>query len=185
MTMQRIIFLSLLFLLNNCSSQSTLKEVDKNLASDARETVLDRKLHIEKEWIKEIPSVPRLCDALVPSTRKGKIDIGDGVKLYYEDEASSGGASNASIPIVLVSGGPGNTHHSFHPYFSIATRFTRVIYYDQRGTGLSDYTSAQGGYNTSQAVDDLLISGSIVIGHSYGGYLSQHYAVRYPATGGE
>jgi len=137
---------------------------------------LDRKVHIESEWVKEIPEVPRLCDTL--NLKKQKVNIGD-CELYCDEEGSG-------LPIVLLHGGPGATHHGFHPAFSGATNFAQVIYYDQRGCGLSDY-KAGNGYSTSQAVDDLeklrqalKIDQWVVMGHSYGGYLAQNYAVKYP-----
>lgn len=61
-----------------------------------------------------------------------------------------------------------------------------VIYYDQRGCGLSGYDAGDG-YSTSQAVEDLeclrIALGFeewIVLGHSYGGLLAQMYAQSYP-----
>ena len=110
----------------------------------ARESVLDRKVHLEKEWVLEIPQVPRWCDLL--TLKKSRVNIGD-CELHCEEEG-------LGPPLVLVNGGPGNTHHCFHPAFSVATNFSRVIYYDQRGCGLSDYKPGAG-YSTAQAIDDL------------------------------
>ena len=56
--------------------------------------------------------------------------------------------------MVLLHGGPGGTHHYFHPTFSRAAEFSRVIYYDQRGCGLSDYAPGEG-YTIQQAADDI------------------------------
>lgn len=144
--------------------------------SAVRESVLDRKVHLEKEWILDIPDVPRWCDLL--KVNQSRVSIGD-CELYCE-------AEGLGPPIVLVNGGPGNTHHYFHPAFSVATNFSRVIYYDQRGCGRSDYKPGAG-YSSAQAVDDLdklrvalKIERWIVIGHSYGGWIAQHYAVKYP-----
>ena len=88
------------------------------------------------------------------------------------------------MPVVLLNGGPGATHHYFHPWFSRAKDFARVIYYDQRGCGLSDYNPGAG-YSVFQAVEDLEqlrraleIDQWVVAGHSYGGYLAQQYAVQ-------
>lgn len=159
-------------------AQTTSTNEQKNTAplSSERETVLDRKVHIESEWVKEIPEVPRLCDKL--GLKKQKINIGD-CELYCDEEGSG-------MPIVLLHGGPGATHHYFHPWFANATNFARIIYYDQRGCGLSDYKRGSG-YTTGQAVDDLealrialKIDKWIVAGHSYGGYVAQQYAVKYP-----
>ena len=120
--------------------------------------------------------MPRLCDGM--DIRKEKVDIGD-CKLYCEQEGQG-------TPLVLLHGGPGATHHYFHPWFSQAGKFARVIYYDQRGCGLSDYQPGKG-YNMDQAVDDLDrlrralgIDQWVVLGHSYGGLLAQCYALKYP-----
>ena len=90
-------------------------------------------------------------------------------------------------PIVLLHGGPGSTHLGFHPSFDRASKFARVIYYDQRGCGLSDYKPEEG-YTVNQAASDLNrlreslgIEKWVVLGHSYGGFLAQYYATLYPA----
>jgi pimeloyl-ACP methyl ester carboxylesterase len=89
-------------------------------------------------------------------------------------------------PLVLIHGGPGGTHHCFHPWLSTASQHFQVIYYDQRGCGLSDYKPG-GGYSFEQAVDDLEklrsalnIEKWIILGHSYGGAIAQFYAIKYP-----
>ncbi|HIJ66415.1 MAG TPA: alpha/beta fold hydrolase [Candidatus Hydrogenedentes bacterium] len=150
-----------------CAQESTIAR---------RETVLDRKVHIEEELVLDIPKAPRLCDAL--EAEKGPVDIGD-CRLYCEREGSG-------MPLVLLHGGPGATHHCFHPYFSHAADFAKVVYYDQRGCGLSEYKEGEG-YSIDQAVDDLDklrkalgIDKWVVLGHSYGGLLAQCYAVKYP-----
>jgi proline iminopeptidase len=141
-----------------------------------RERAMDRVVYIEEGIIREIPAVPRLCDGL--DLKKEKVDIGD-CKLYCEQEGQG-------MPLVLLHGGPGATHHNFHPDFSRAKDFAHIIYYDQRGCGLSDYQPG-GGYTVDQAVDDLDrlrralgIDQWVVLGHSYGGLLAQCYAVKYP-----
>ncbi|MEW6746271.1 MAG: alpha/beta fold hydrolase [Planctomycetota bacterium] len=145
------------------------------------ETVLDCIVHLEDEIVREIPELPQLCDLM--SSSKHRVDIGD-CELYGEEEGEG-------VSLVLVNGGPGATHHYFHPFFSRARQFARVVYYDQRGCGLSDHASG-GRYTFDQAVDDLErlrkalgIDRWIVLGHSYGGLLAQCYATRYPrATAG-
>ncbi len=137
---------------------------------------MDRVVHIEPGVIREIPQVPRLCDGM--DIRKEKVDVGD-CKLYCETEGTG-------VPLVIVHGGPGATHHHYHPYFSQAAKFARVIYYDQRGCGLSDCQPGKG-YSMDQAVDDLdrlrqalKIDQWVVLGHSHGGLLAQCYAVKHP-----
>lgn len=142
-----------------------------------KETVLDRKVNIQTE-ILDVPKVERLCESL--SLSKQFVDIGD-CKLYCEIEGEG-------TPVVLLHGGPGATHHYFHPHFSQASNFAQVVYYDQRGCGLSEY-KADDGYSLSQAVDDLEnlrkalnYDTWVVIGHSYGGLLAQVYTVTYPVS---
>ena len=144
----------------------------------SRETVLDRKVYIEKELIPEIPDVPPLCDGM--EIWKQLVDIGD-CKLYCEQDGEG-------VPVVILHGGPGATHHYFHPHFTRAKDFLRIIYYDQRGCGMSQYEKGEG-YSLEQAVDDLdklrgalQICKWIVLGHSYGGTLAQCYAIKYPQS---
>ncbi|MDH4198689.1 MAG: alpha/beta fold hydrolase, partial [Candidatus Aminicenantes bacterium] len=141
-----------------------------------RETVLDRRVRIEKEIVTDIPPVPRLCDGL--NLKKRRVNVGD-AELYVDE-------NGRGVPVVLLHGGPGATHHYFHPSFARAEEFARVIYYDQRGCGLSDYHPGPG-YTIAQAVDDLEnlrralgLESWVVLGHSYGGLLGQCYALKYP-----
>ena len=146
----------------------------------ARESVLDRKVHIEEGLVLDVPQLPPLCDS-IRGLKKAKIDIGD-CKLYCEREGKG-------MPIVLVNGGPGCSHQIFHPEFSEAAKFARVIYYDQRGVGQSDYDASGKTYTVRQAVEDLeslrkalKIEKWIVVGHSYGGFLAQCYALEHPES---
>lgn len=142
-----------------------------------KESVLDRKIHIEKELVAEIPGVVRWCDRIALLKRRANIG---GCELYVEEEGQGG------LPLVLINGGPGGTHHYFHPWFSRAKGFARVIYYDQRGCGLSDWNPGSG-YSVDQAAGDLEnlrlalgISRWVVLGYSYGGFLAQYYTVLFP-----
>jgi proline iminopeptidase len=147
--------------------------------NEKRETIHDRIISIEPKLITEIPNVPRLCDQL--PLKKQKIDVGD-CYLYVEEEGSG-------TPLVLINGGPGGTHHGFHPWFGNAAKYARIIYYDQRGCGLSDYKPGKNGYSVEQATDDLdairkalKIEKWVVLGFSYGGFLAQYYTLRYPTS---
>ena len=113
----------------------------------ARETIFDKVVSIPNELILEVPQVPPLCDE-IPDLKKGFVDVENGGKLYYEEEGTG-------IPLVLISGGPGGTHHLFHPYFSQIKDVARIIYYDQRGTGKSSTDDTGKTYTIKQAVNDL------------------------------
>lgn len=143
-----------------------------------RESILDKISFVDTVLYTKIPPVPRFCDNM-PNLKKQKINVGD-CNLYVEEEGSG-------IPIVLINGGPGGTHHYFHPWFSETAKYARVIYYDQRGCGLSDFYPGKEGYSVDQAVDDLeairnalKIDKWIVLGYSYGGFLAQHYTTKFP-----
>jgi proline iminopeptidase len=140
------------------------------------ETILDRRIRLEPQLILEVPGLPPWCDLL--ELHKQRVSVGD-CELYCETEG-------AGLPLVLINGGPGGTHHDFHPAFSQAAAFAQVIYYDQRGCGLSDYEPGEG-YSLTQAVEDLdalrrglSVDRWVVLGHSYGGLLAQLYATRHP-----
>jgi proline iminopeptidase len=147
------------------------------LAAQApRESILEGKANLERNLVQKVPEVPRLCDTLGIKGRK--VDIG-GCSLYVEEEGQG-------APLVLINGGPGGTHHGFHPWFHQAADFAHVIYYDQRGCGLSDWEPGSG-YTVEQAVGDLEALRQklgydrwTVLGWSYGGFLAQLYAIRYP-----
>ncbi|MFC1677898.1 alpha/beta fold hydrolase [Planctomycetota bacterium] len=143
-----------------------------------QERARDGIIHIEKELVRDIPQVPRLCDQM--DIVKRRVNVSD-CNLYCEVEGEG-------VPMVLLHGGPGATHHYFHPSFSQAKDFAKIIYYDQRGCGISDYIKGKG-YSIDQAVDDLEnlrkslnINKWVVLGWSYGGVLGQSYAVKYPES---
>ena len=166
-----IVLLMLTFLISACSHTKP-----EHVAPTAQESILDFKTHIEDSLILELPEIPRLCDAM--DIDKRYVDIGD-AKLYVEIEG-------AGVPMILINGGPGDTHHIFHPWMSEASEGFQVIYYDQRGCGLSDYNPGDG-YSFEQAIDDLeqlrvalKIDKWILVGHSFGGGMAQYYSIKYP-----
>lgn len=143
-----------------------------------RESVLEGKESLSDDILYDIDSLPPLCDALCPEPRY--VAIGD-CALYCEVKGSG-------IPLVLINGGPGGTHHCFHPWFGVAEGFSTVVYYDQRGCGRSDRIEGPG-YTFRQAVDDLDklrqalgFDKWVVCGYSYGGALAQYYTATYPAS---
>jgi proline iminopeptidase len=154
-----------------CQNKATETSANK------RESILDRVVDIEPGLITEIPKVSRWCDRLDPV--KQRINVGD-AELYVEEEGQG-------TPLILINGGPGGTHHCFHPWFSRVKDYVRVIYYDQRGCGLSDFNPGENGYSVDQAVSDLdalrkakKIDKWVALGYSYGGFLAQYYTINYP-----
>jgi len=136
-----IIFLCVLFWFIACSQETIIPEMEM----ESRESILDEVVYIEPDLITEIPPAERWCDRM--KLTKQRINVGD-AELYVEEEGKG-------IPLILINGGPGGTHHYFHPWFSLAKKYVRVVYYDQRGCGLSDYKPGKDGYSVHQAVDDL------------------------------
>ncbi len=155
----------------------TVGPVESGAQLPARQSVLDSVVHLEAVPITEIPKTPRWEEQLDLMERR--VDVGD-AELFVELEGSG-------TPLVLINGGPGGTHHYFHPWFGRARAYSRVIYYDQRGTGLSDFQPGPDGYSVEQAVEDLDalrralgVDRWVLLGFSYGGFLAQYYATTYP-----
>ena len=101
-------------------------------------------------------------------------------KLYYEREGQG-------PPIILVAGGPGGSHASFHPWFSRLARTHTVIYFDNLGRGRSDRLADPKSYTVERDADDIdALRKSLgfdtvtVLGHSYGGMPALAYALKYP-----
>ncbi|MFC1791801.1 alpha/beta fold hydrolase [Gemmatimonadota bacterium] len=142
------------------------------------ESILERVVHIEPELLTSIPETFRWCDRIEGLDMR-RIDVG-GAELYVE-------VMGQGEPLVLINGGPGGTHHYFHPWFSRARDFAQVVYYDQRGCGLSDFEPGEDGYSVEQAVSDLEgirqalgFEKWTVLGYSYGGFVAQLYTVLHP-----
>ena len=102
-------------------------------------------------------------------------------RLYYEREGQG-------PPVVLVAGGPGGSHASFHPWFSRLAGTHTVIYFDNIGRGRSDRLPASRQYTVERDAEDienlrraLGFETITVLGHSYGGMPALAYALRYPS----
>ncbi len=106
----------------------------------------------------------------------------NGAKLWYESE----GTGEA---VLIIPGGPGNSHIYFHPYFTELAKLFRVIYFDAFGRGKSDRAKSPKEYLFDRDVEDvealrkvLKIDKWIILGHSYGGMVAQGYALKYPSS---
>ena len=108
----------------------------------------------------------------------------NGVRFYY---SVSGTASAQTPPVVFLHGGPGQGSAHFEalagPYME---RGLRMVYYDQRGSGLSE-RPVNRDYAIATLVDDIealrqeLGTRTIaLIGHSFGAVLALEYAAKYP-----
>lgn len=101
-------------------------------------------------------------------------------RIYYEKEGQGS-------PVILVAGGPGGSHASFHPWFSRLAAEHTVIYFDNLGRGRSDRLKDPKQYTVERDADDieslrraLGYDKISVIGHSYGGMPAMAYALKYP-----
>jgi len=112
-----------------------------------------------------------------PSGAYAKVN---GAKLWYEIEGKGD-------PVLLIPGGPGNSHIYFQPWFSELAKHHKVIYYDAFGRGKSDRAKDSTEYTFQRDVDDveglrkaLGFKKWSVLGHSYGGMVAQAYAIQFP-----
>ena len=101
-------------------------------------------------------------------------------KIYYEMEG-------VGPVVIIVAGGPGGGHASFHPFFSRLAKDHTVVYFDNIGRGRSDRLKDPKGYTVPRDAEDIealrkeLGQDKIdVIGHSYGGMPALAYAEKYP-----
>lgn len=106
----------------------------------------------------------------------------DGIRIRYEVEGDS-----TAIPIVLVAGGPGSSHHAFHVTHRRLATLGRLVYLDNRGRGRSDPGRGPAPYTLANDVADVeavrraLGAEEIVLyGRSYGGMVAQAYAIAHP-----
>jgi proline iminopeptidase len=72
----------------------------------------------------------------------------NGAQLWYESEG-------AGEPLFLISGGPGNSHDYFHPYFLALRDSYRIIYFDALGRGKSDRARDRHEYTLARDVEDV------------------------------
>lgn len=106
----------------------------------------------------------------------------NGTTLWYESEGRG-------EPVLLIAGGPGDSHAVYHPFFSRLADRSRVIYYDAFGVGLSDRAKSPSEYHFARDVEDveglrkaLGLRAITIVGHSYGGMVAQAYALKYPQS---
>jgi proline iminopeptidase len=106
----------------------------------------------------------------------------NGQRIWYQ-------ATGEGEPIVLIPGGPGNSHLYFTPWFDELSKNYKVIYYDAFGRGKSSRAANKTEYSFQRDVDDLEglrkalgIRKWIVLGHSYGGMVAQAYAIQHPSS---
>lgn len=90
--------------------------------------------------------------------------------------------------LILLHGGPGADHSIYKPAFSRLSGIAQILYLDHRGNGRSDESNADH-WTLDQWADDLHgvitalgIEKPILYGASFGGFVAQAYACKYPDT---
>ena len=93
--------------------------------------------------------------------------------------------------LLMLHGGPGFDHTAFKEAFSSLSDVAQVIFYDHRGNGRSEGDDPAA-WNLTQWADDvkglcdvLGIVRPIICGLSFGGFVAQAYATRYPEHSGK
>jgi proline iminopeptidase len=131
-----------------------------------------------------VPDAPPA--AAIPSSRSiphppGRLIDVNGTRLWVETEGTG-------EPLLLLAGGPANSHLTFHPYFSALADRCQVIYLDYRGRGKSERPARWSDITFDQDVADiegvreaLGLERLSIYGFSYGGMVAQAYALRHPA----
>ncbi|MEE8631656.1 MULTISPECIES: alpha/beta fold hydrolase [Methylobacterium] len=114
----------------------------------------------------------------------------NGIRLFVDVENAGlvpvGDTMREKPTLLLLHGGPGFDHSAFKPFFSGLSDVAQVVYYDHRGNGRSEdgdragWTLAQWGDDVRGLCDALGLVRPIVLGMSFGGYVAQAYATRYP-----
>lgn len=90
--------------------------------------------------------------------------------------------------VVFLHGGPGSNCYQFERSTAqqMADRGNYVVTYDQRGSGRSpagqpgDFTFANAARDLRELIESLGLRAPVLVGHSFGGFLSLHFARLHP-----
>ena len=118
-----------------------------------------------------------------------RIEI-NGVRLFVDIEGTSlvpdGPDMREKPTLILLHGGPGADHSIYKPGFSSLSDLAQIVYLDHRGNGRSDdgdpslWTLAQWADDLHALIETLGITRPIIYGASFGGFVAQAYATKYP-----
>ncbi|MBL6448149.1 proline iminopeptidase-family hydrolase [Fulvivirga sp. 29W222] len=107
-------------------------------------------------------------------------EVINGSEMYYKIIGSGS-------PIIVVHGGPVLDHSYFLPQFNELAKDHQLIFYDQRACGKSSIEVDTSSMSIAGFVDDieqlrtsLKLEKIDLLGHSWGGLLAMHYAIKYP-----
>jgi proline iminopeptidase len=88
--------------------------------------------------------------------------------------------------VLMMHGGLGFDHTYFRSGFDRLAGGHRVVYYDHRSNGRSGrppietLTIEQAADDAAGLLDHLDVGQAVVVGHSYGGFIAQEFALRHP-----
>lgn len=123
--------------------------------------------------------VPASAMGQAQPARQGLLSLKEG-RLFYQ-------VVGTGEPLILVHGGPGLDHRYLRPGLDVLASLGSVVYYDQRGTGLSEFELTEEAISWDAFVEDIDRLRQVlghdrvtVVGHSFGGLLALDYARRHP-----
>lgn len=132
-------------------------------------------LAVDGEWSSRLVTVRTRADERIGSF----VEV-EGRRLHILDRGEG-------EPVFVLHGGPGMEFDYFLPHLAGLERHARLIYIDQPGHGLSERLPPGEAYTMPgavQALDALRASLGLetitLLGHSYGGFVSQLYALAHP-----
>jgi proline iminopeptidase len=103
----------------------------------------------------------------------------NGTQIWYEQ------LGNGPVRL-MMHGGLGFDHTYFRPGFDVLADGHQVVYYDHRGNGrsgrppLETVSIEQLADDAAGLLDHLGVERATLIGHSYGGFVAQEFALRHP-----
>lgn len=114
----------------------------------------------------------------------------NGVRLFVDVAnfglVPDGDGMRAKPTLLMLHGGPGFDHVGFKEAFASLSDVAQVVFYDHRGNGRSEgddpatWNLAQWADDVKGLCDALGLVRPIVCGLSFGGFVAQAYATRYP-----
>jgi proline iminopeptidase len=116
--------------------------------------------------------------------------IVDGVSLYFDVEGAQLAVDGPGLverpTIVALHGGPGFDQGYLRPGLSPLSAYAQLMFIDLRGQGrsgrpsVSSCTLEQMADDVAGLCDQLGIASPVVLGHSAGGFVALHLAMRHP-----
>lgn len=116
----------------------------------------------------------------------------NGIEIFFDVEGTGlvpkGHEMVEKRTCYVLHGGPGADHSYFRPWMSPLAEDLQLVYVDHRGNGRSSRMASEN-YTIEAMADDLEalreylgLGEMVVMGNSFGGFVSLMYATRYPAN---